>query len=340
MYQTSPKIDRELKRVAEAYGETIPKPTKAYGTRWIDHKLRAMQIALDHYGPLIHHIKSLLQTDSQPKQRAQLSGFLKRWKHAVLPLSMSIYLDVLSPLHNMSLSFQKDRHDPVKAFRRVQDFNWNMAKLQLLIEDSWDSPNSIMTTYKKFLRQIIEKESENDGKIRYFYQDLKLKKFQISKNNVKENYTEAIRNITACMEEHFSNLYESPLFKNMVCMLDVSTWLTASSTEKFGDQEISEMTNYFANLFSSGPPQVDKIPQKWLFLKSYMLPIISNNKKTYYLNIWKIVFSNQGIVKECRNVFDIFELFLICPFTNAKLERMFSHMNCVKNDWRSNLSRD
>ena len=67
LYQTSPKRYRELKRVAEAYGETIPKPTKAYGTRWIDHKLRAMQIALDHYGPLIHHIESLSQTDSQPK---------------------------------------------------------------------------------------------------------------------------------------------------------------------------------------------------------------------------------------------------------------------------------
>ena len=240
----------------------------------------------------------------------------------------------------MSLSFQKDRHDPVKAFRRVQDFTWNMAKLQLLIEDSLHSPNSIMTTYKKFLGQIIEKESENDGKIRYFYQEVKFKKFQISKNNVKENYIEAIRNITACMEERFSNLYESPLFKHMVCMLDVSTWPTASSAEKFGDQEITEMTNYFANLFSTGPTRVDKIPQEWLVLKSYMLPIISNNKKTYYLNIWKIVFSNQGIVKECRTVFDIFELFLICPFTNAKLERMFSCMNRVKNDWRSSLSRD
>ena len=101
-----------------------------------------------------------------------------------------------------------------------------MAKLQLLIEDSLDSPNSMMTTYKKFLRQIIEKESENDRKIWYFYQDVKFKKFQISKNNVKKNYIEAIRNIIACMEECFSNLYESPLFKHMVCMLDVSTWPT------------------------------------------------------------------------------------------------------------------
>ena len=173
-------------RVAEAYGETIPKPTKAYGTRWIDHKLRATQIALDHYGPLIHHIESLSQTDSQPKQRAQLSGFLRGWKHASLPLSMSIYLDVLSPLRNMDLSFQKDCHDPVKAFRRVQDFTWNMAKLKLLIEGSLDSLNSIMATYKKFLRQIIEKESENDRKIRYFYQDVKLKKFQVRKTMLRK----------------------------------------------------------------------------------------------------------------------------------------------------------
>ena len=100
------------------------------------------------------------------------------------------------------------------------------------------------------------------------------------------------------------------------------------------------MTNYFENLFSTGPTQVDKIPVEWVVLKSYMLPIISNNKKSSYLDIWKIVFTNAIIIKECRKVLDIFELFLICPFTNAKLERMFSHMNCIKTDWRSSLSRD
>ena len=71
-----------------------------------------------------------------------------------------------------------------------------------------------------------------------------------------------------------------------------------------------------------------------------MLPIISNNKKSSFLDICKIVFTNATIIKECRNVLDIFELFLICPFTNAKLERMFSSMNRVKTDWRSSLSRD
>ena len=97
LYQTSPKIYHELQGIAEAYGETIPKPTKTYGMRWIDHKLQAMRIGLGHYGPLIRHIKFLSQTDSQPKRRAQLIGFIKHLKNVSLPLSMSIYLDVLSP---------------------------------------------------------------------------------------------------------------------------------------------------------------------------------------------------------------------------------------------------
>ena len=38
--------------------------------------------------------------------------------------------------------------------------------------------------------------------------------------------------------------------------------------------------------------------------------------------------------------FGYLRTFLICPFTNAKLELAFSQMNCVKTDRRSNLSRD
>ena len=38
--------------------------------------------------------------------------------------------------------------------------------------------------------------------------------------------------------------------------------------------------------------------------------------------------------------FGYFRTFLICPFTNAKLELAFSRMNPVKTDRRSSLSRD
>ena len=100
------------------------------GTKWTDDKLRAMRIGLEHYGPLTSHIESLSQTDSLPKRRAQLIGFITRWKNAWLPLSMSVYLDVLPPMRRLSLSFQKDLHDPVKAVHRVQEFTWTMAILK------------------------------------------------------------------------------------------------------------------------------------------------------------------------------------------------------------------
>ena len=44
--------------------------------------------------------------------------------------------------------------------------------------------------------------------------------------------------------------------------------------------------------------------------------------------------------KRMQRRFGYFRTFLLCPFTNAKLERVFSRMNRVKTDRRSSLSRD
>ena len=75
-------------------------------------------------------------------------------------------------------------------------------------------------------------------------------------------------------------------------------------------------------------------------LKTYVTPIRNNSPKVIYFEIWKRVFSNEYIVEECKNVLHIFEILLITPFPNARLERMFSRMLRIKNDWRNRLSRD
>ena len=53
-----------MKRFADAWDEVVPKPKKAYGNRWIDHKYKAMKIVLQNYRPYIAHVESLVQTDS------------------------------------------------------------------------------------------------------------------------------------------------------------------------------------------------------------------------------------------------------------------------------------
>jgi hypothetical protein len=75
LYNARPKRYRELKHLAEAWETSILKPTKATGTRWIEHKVNAMKIALEHYGAFLSHIESLSQTDSNPVKRAELKGY-------------------------------------------------------------------------------------------------------------------------------------------------------------------------------------------------------------------------------------------------------------------------
>ena len=84
---------------------------------------------------------------------------------------------------------------------------------------------------------------------------------------------------------------------------------------------------------------VSLILKEWGMLKIFIKPMVNSSPKPYYLNVWKNVFTNENIRKDCRNVLHIIKLLLITPFTNAKLERVFSRINRVKTDSRNQLSQ-
>ena len=62
------------------------------------------------------------------------------------------------------------------------------------------------------------------------------------------------------------------------------------------------------------------------------MPMLTCNPRPHYLDIWEKVFKSEEIKNDCPSVLHIIELLLITPFTNAKLERLFSRMGRVKND--------
>ena len=86
--------------------------------------------------------------------------------------------------------------------------------------------------------------------------------------------------------------------------------------------------------------EVCKVSEEWLTLKAHVIPIVKNHKKVKYHQIWKKVFENSDLKKECENVLHVIEILLIIPFTNAKVERLFSRMNRVKTIERNRLGRD
>lgn len=62
--------------------------------------------------------------------------------------------------------------------------------------------------------------------------------------------------------------------------------------------------------------------------------------KTRYHKIWKTDFQNTELKDEYRNVLHVFEILHIVPFTNAKVERLFSKLNSVKTIERNRLGCD
>ena len=62
--------------------------------------------------------------------------------------------------------------------------------------------------------------------------------------------------------------------------------------------------------------------------------------KIDYLEVWKSIFTNDNVKRECKNVLHVIELLLITPFTNAKLERVFSRMNRIKTESRNRLEQE
>ena len=336
LYNASPKRYRKLKQLAEAWETSIPKPTKATGTCWIEHKVNAMKIALEHYGAFLSHIESLSQTDSNPVRQAELKGYLNKWKSAIYPIYLAIYLDILSPIRRLSLGFQQELHDPVKAVCRIREFSWTMVKLHALIDKSLNEPASRLTHYKRLLAEL--ETGENDETV---YQGISLTGFNVANNDVPNKYAETITQIVSSMEKRFQDLQASRVFTHIISILDIQLWPKESDGDiSFGDGAVSDLLNLFKNLLDKNGCDVDKAVTEWDTLKTFVQPLVSSNKEITYLEVWKRVLTNDSIKAECENILHLIEILLIIPFTNVKVERMFSRMNRIKSDWRNRLNQD
>ena len=86
--------------------------------------------------------------------------------------------------------------------------------------------------------------------------------------------------------------------------------------------------------------RIENLQREWIVLKTIVKPIYENDTKARYLDIWERIFTNEETEKECGNILHLIENLLITPFSKGKLERIFSRMLRVKNNWRNKLGRD
>ena len=118
---------------------------RSQGSRWINHKHKALQRVLDRYGAYISHLVSLSgDTSLKAEDRARLKGYLSRWMPYRTIVGCAMYVDLLKPPSLLSLSLQDCQLDTVSAIKSIlksatalrnlgkQDpFEWPTIKLLL-----------------------------------------------------------------------------------------------------------------------------------------------------------------------------------------------------------------
>ena len=247
-----------------------------------------------------------------------------------------MYLDVLTPLKVLSVSLQQEKHDPVYMLRNVHEFNWLMSKLQLLVENAFEGSTKKLTNYTKFL-SLVE---QNDAG--FVYQDIKLKDFESSKAALEKSFVDMVRKICSVVESTIEDLRRNPIYKNLIPILDIETWPDdADILFTYGESCIDEIVEALEPLLVSNQCNVKNIPNQWLSLKQRVIEIKKScATKLNYLDLWQKLLVNASVKSQCSDVLHVIELLVITPFTNAKLEQMFSRTNRVKTDFRNQLSRE
>ena len=75
-----------------------------------------------------------------------------------------------------------------------------------------------MTNLKKLFQDVEKKDDR-----RFLYQGIKLARYEAAKRSVSNHYEFTSASITDSMQNRFEELSSSPLFKNLVSLLDISS---------------------------------------------------------------------------------------------------------------------
>ena len=133
------------------------------------------------------------------------------------------------------------------------------------------------------------------------------------------------------------DLRRNPIYEKLIPILDIETW----PDDADGESCINKIVEALDPLLISNQCNVKNISNQWSSLKQRVIEI----KKGYatklnYLDVRQKLLVNESVESQCSDVLHVIELLLMTPFTNAKLERMFSRMNSVKKDFLNRLSRE
>lgn len=332
---------KELKEVFE-FPSGGNKPVRSQGSRWINHKRKALQRVVDRYGAYISHLTALAEDGSvKPDDRARLKGYLKKWSNYNTLVGCAMYVDILKPPSLLSLSLQDHELDTVLGIKNM--LKSVTALKSLARQDPFEWP-----TVKLLLGRVKDEAGEKT------YQGAALKNYRDTAQEALKR--DALGDLTRLDDKMRERLQWSDikLLCALLVFLETQSWskrslehtdVAESDEDDSSDSSLDEVkksVDYLATLFRL-PLEAKGIALATLqdeaenvveYARAYL-----DISRTPYPKVWYKLHSCPD-ARKWPSILGLCDLAFSLPFSNGRVEQIFSSLKVVKTIRRTNLQGD
>ena len=340
LYEKSPKKVRQLKEIVEDlkevydYNEGGCIPVRSQGSCWITHKRRALQKVVDQYGAYIAHLIALCEDKGvKPEDRARLKGYVQKWTQSKILIGCAMYVEILKGPSILSLCLQRSDCDIVYGLKQI-------LKVADSIKSLRRQDPSLWPTVKLMMEKI-----DSEGSITC-YQGAEIKNYTpATLENCKKQVLGDLERLNKTIQQRLE-WSDVRLLRALIAFLDTQSWIKRQSTVGDNGEEdtsleqvngaIELLSSHFRNpLEATGvdiPSLHDEMEDVVIFAREYL-----SIETTDYRKVWYNLFI-------CPNSSDWPNILLLCklafslPFSNARVEQIFSSLKYIKNIKRSTLN--
>ena len=340
LYEKSAKMVRQLKEVVEDLKEVYNFseggciPVRSQGSRWITHKRRALQKVVDQYGAYITHLITLCEDKTiKSEDRARLKGYVQKWTQSKILIGCAMYVEILKGPSILSLCLQKSDCDIVYGLKQILKVADSIRSLRRQDPSLWP-------TVKLMMEKI-----DSEGSI-VCYQGAEIK-----------NYTSAT--LESCKKQALGDLErlnktiqqrlewsDVRLLRALIAFIDTQSWIKRQSSVSDNEEEdtsleqvngaIELLSSHFRNQLEAIGVDIrslrDEMEDVVIYARAYL-----SIETTDYRKVWYNLFI-------CPNSSDWPNILLLCklafslPFSNARVEQIFSSLKYIKNIKRNTLN--
>ncbi len=305
------------------------RPLRSCGTRFILHKVNALERVLDRYGAYLCHIISLTEdptTKSADKQK--LKGYCKKWTQSKILLGFALFHDILKPAAILCKVLQSDELCIVGAIESLLRTTAAMEKLK-------DMQLNEFPSIKKVLQRINQEDT-----IELTYQGVTITHYPQGMTYLQNNYTFYIDAILRCLHQRLKPQNYPADVKILTCALTIIATHGWEKTDDagFGYDAIECLTTRFVTPLEEASVNISLIQGEWedvVFYATQYINLVTNSYKVVW---WKLF--NSPDATRWQNILALVELLFTIPLSNSCVERSFSHLKTLKTDRRASLKED